>query len=86
MVAPRGEQELKNVRKPHSADTVGPPFGSPFSRFFSIFPCFCGPLFLRVVFGRFLGSILSGFWEDFGRIYCGFRSPCAASPTRLVSQ
>ena len=31
MVAPRGAQELQNVRKPRSWLTLGPPFGRPFS-------------------------------------------------------
>ena len=37
MVAPRGAQEPKNIEKPRSRSTLGPPFGSPFSAPFAFF-------------------------------------------------
>ena len=40
MVAPRGAQEPKNIQKPRSRSTLGPPCGSPFSALFAIVRCF----------------------------------------------
>ena len=40
MVVPRGAQEPKNIQKPRSRSTLGPPFGSPFSALFAFFRCF----------------------------------------------
>ena len=48
MVAPRGAQEPKNIEKPRSRSTLGPPFGSPFSALFAFFRCFFVDFFQNV--------------------------------------
>ena len=59
MVAPRGAQEPKNIQKPRSRSTLGPPCGSPFSALFAIVRCFLWiffQTFLLWIFYRFQTS------------------------------